>query len=75
MAVRYGTPKFLLRTTVRFFRNGRLRYVGTVRLFCKDTGTVRWYALKIKTPDFLHIAPAFCIQKQKTAETDAKWVN
>ena len=39
--VRYGTPQFLLRSTVRFFCNG----MGTVRLFRKGTGTVRWYAL------------------------------
>ena len=28
-----------------FFVMVRVRYVGTVRLFCKGTGTVRWYAL------------------------------
>ena len=31
--VRYGTPKFLTRSTVRWY--------GT--FFCKGTGTVRWY--------------------------------
>ena len=45
--------------TVRFFCDG----TGTVRLFCNGTGTVRyvgtWFELKI--PDFLHIAPAFCM--------------
>ena len=44
--VRYGTPQFLLRSTVRFFCNG----TGTVRLFLKGTGTVRWYAVGIKNP-------------------------
>ena len=43
--VRYGTPRFLLRGTVRFFCNG----TGTVRrygtLVCNGTGTVRWYAV------------------------------
>ena len=59
MAVRYGT---LLRyasifakkygTLVRyaFFVMIRVRYVGKVRLFCNDTGTVRWYAVWIKNP-------------------------
>ena len=40
---RYGTPQFLLRSTVRFFCNG--------------TGTVRWYALLIEKPRlFAHYA-------------------
>ena len=48
--VRYGTPQFLPRSTVRwydtpFFVMVRVRHVGTVRFFCKGTGTVRWYAL------------------------------
>ena len=39
----YGTPQFLLRSTVR--------------LFCNGTGTVRWYALLIKNPRlFAHYA-------------------
>ena len=33
MAVRYGTPPFLVRSTVR--------------CFCNGTGTVRWYAVGI----------------------------
>ena len=50
MAVRYGSPQFLLRITVRWYGTFfvvmvRVRYVGTVRLSCKGTGTVRWYAL------------------------------
>ena len=59
--VRYGTPQFLLRSTVHwygtFFFMVRVRYVGTVRLFCKGTGTVRWYALLIKNPElYAHYA-------------------
>ena len=42
---RYGTPQFLRRGTVRFFVMVRVRYVDTVRLFCKGTGTLRWYLL------------------------------
>ena len=41
--VRYGTPRFLLRSTVRwygtpFFGMLRVRYVGTVHIFCNGTG-------------------------------------
>ena len=51
--VRYGTPQFLRRGTVRFFCDG----TGTVRLFYNGTGTVRWYAVKIKNPRlFAHCA-------------------
>ena len=39
----------------------RVRYVGTL--------------FELKIPDFSHIAPAFCIQRQQTAETDAKCLN
>ena len=35
MAVRYGTLRLNFCLEVR--------YAGTVRLFCNDTGTVRWY--------------------------------
>ena len=35
----------------------RVRYVGTVRRFCKGTDTVRWYAILIKNPRlFVHYA-------------------
>ena len=44
-----------------FFVMVRVRYVGT------------WFELKI--PDFSHIAPAFCMQKQKTAKAEVKCVN
>ena len=73
MAVRYGTPQFLLRSTVRwygtpFFAMARVRYAffATVRL--RYVGTL----FEFKIPDFSHIAPDFCIQRQKTAEADAK---
>ena len=66
-----------------------VRYVGTVRLdFCLEVryaGTVRFFVMvrvryvcslfELKIPDFSHIAPHFCMQKQKTAEADAKCVN
>ena len=29
----------------------------------------------LKIPDFLHIAPAFCMQRQKTVKPEAKCVN
>ena len=70
----YGTPQFLLRSTVRFFCN----VTGTVRLFRQGSGLrVRYVGtlFELKIPDFSHIAPAFCIQRQKTAETDAKCLN
>ena len=36
--------------------------VGTVRLFCKGTGTVYFGTLfELKISDFLHITPAFCM--------------
>ena len=71
MAVRYGTPQFLRRDAVRFFCDG----TGTVRLFCNGTGTVPWYVVWIKIPDFSHIAPAFYMQKRKTAKAEVKCVN
>ena len=61
MAVRYGTPQFLLRSTVRFFVMVRVRYVGTL--------------FELKIPNFSHTAPNFCRQRQKTAAADAKCVN
>ena len=44
-----------------FFKMVRVRFVGTL--------------FELKIPDFSHIAPVFCMQKQKTAEADAKCVN
>ena len=37
-------------TLVRYAFFIKVRYVGTVRFFCKGTGTVRWYALRIQKP-------------------------
>ena len=68
---------------------GTVRWYGTVHLnFCKKYGTLGRYAFfvkvrvryvgtifELKIPDFSHIAPTFCIQRQKTAETDAKYMN
>ena len=67
MAVRYGTPRFLLRSTVRFFCNGTLvRYAFFVMVLVRYLGTL----FELKIPDFSHIAPDFCMQRQKTAEAD-----
>ena len=57
--VRCGTVRLSFCYEVRYvyFVMVRVRYVGTVRRFCKGTGTVRWYALLIKTPRlFAHYA-------------------
>ena len=70
MAVRYGTlvrypsifaKKYSSLVRYAFFVMVRIRYVGTL--------------FELKIPDFSHIAPTFCIQRQKTAETDAKCMN
>ena len=44
-----------------FFVIVRVRYVGTL--------------FEFKIPNFLYVAPTFCMQRQKTAEADAKYVN
>ena len=44
-----------------FFVMVRVRYVGTL--------------FEFKIPDVLHTAPAFCMQRQKTAKADTKCVN
>ena len=70
---------------------GTVRYVGTVRyasIFVKKYDTLVRYAFfvmvwvryvgrlfELKMPDFLHIAPDFCMQRQKIAAADAKCVN
>ena len=63
--VRYNTPQFLLRSTLRFFCN------VTVRLVCHGTGTL----FELKIPDFSQIGPDFRTQWQKTVKADAKCVN
>ena len=81
MAVRFGTVhlnfcyEVRYAGTVRFFIMIRVRYVGTVRFFVKVR--VRYFGtlFELKTPGFLHIALAFCTQRQKAAETYAKCVN
>ena len=68
-----------------------VRYVGTVRyasIFAKKYGMLVRYVFFVivrvryvgmlfesKIPHFSHQAPDFCIQRQKTAEADAKCVN
>ena len=54
-----GTGTVLVRYA--FFVMVRVRYVGTL--------------IELKIPDFSHIAPVFCMQRQKTAEADVKCVN
>ena len=79
MAVRYGTSHFLLRsndTLVRyaFFAMVWVRlvwYAFVVMVRVRYVGTL----FEIKIPDFLHITQDFCMQRQKTAEADAKCVN
>ena len=71
MAVRYGTPQFWLRSTIRFFVMVRVWYAFFVKVRVRYVGTL----FELKTPDFSQIALGFCVQRQKTAETDAKRVN
>ena len=68
-----------------------MQFVGTVRyasIFAKKYGTLVRYAffvmvrvryvgslLELKISDFWYIAPNYCMQSRKTAETDAKCVN
>ena len=68
-----------------------VRYVGTVRyasIFANKYGSLERYAFSVKVrvryvgtlfqlkiPNFSHFATAFYIQRQKTAETDAKGLN
>ena len=76
--VRY-TPQFLRRGTVRwygtlFFGDGTgtlVRYAFFVMVRVRYVGTL----FELKIPDFLHIAPAFCMLRQKTAEAEVKCVN
>ena len=51
----------MVRVQYVFFVMVRVRYVGTL--------------FELKIPDFSHIAPDFCIQRQKKAKADAKCVN
>ena len=80
MAVRYGTPQFLRRDTIRWYGmlflwwygyGTLVRYAIFVMVRVRYVGT--WFELKI--PDFSHIAPAFCMQRQKTDKAEVKCVN
>ena len=53
----------------------RVRYVGTVRFFVMVRAPYVGRLFELKIPDFLLIAPDFCMQRQKRAEADAKCVN
>ena len=48
-----------------------VRYASFVTVRVRYGGTL----FELKIPDFSHIAPNFCMQRQKTAEADAKCVN
>ena len=65
-AKRYGT---LVRYA--FFVMERVRYAFFVMVRVRYVGTL----FELKIPDFSHIAPAFCMQTQKTAEAEVKCVN
>ena len=69
--VRYASIFAKKYTFVRygFFVMVRVRYAFLV--IVRFVGTL----FKLKIPDSSHIAPAFCMQRQKTAEADAKCVN
>ena len=56
LARKYGTPFFVM-----------VRYVFFVIVYIRYVDTL----FEIKIPDFSHIAPAFCTQRQKTPEADA----
>ena len=61
---RYGTPQFLLRSTVRLYCNGTdtlVQYALFVKVRVQYVGTL----FELKIPDFSHIAVAFCMQRQK----------
>ena len=69
----YGTVRLNFRKEVQyaFFVMVRVRYAFFVMVRVRYVGTL--FGLKI--PDLSHIAPAFCVQRQKTAEADVKCVN
>ena len=74
MAVRYGTlvryasifaKKYGTLVRYAFFVMVRVRYVGTVRFFFVMVRV--WYVgtlFEFKIPDFSHVAPDFCMQRQ-----------
>ena len=66
LTTKYGTLVgyaffVMVRVWYAFFEMVRERNVGAL--------------FELKIPDFSHIAPAFCMQRQKTAKADAKCVN
>ena len=81
----------MARLCVQGSQYGTVRWCCTVRyasIFAKKYGTLVRYAFfgmvgvryvgtlfELKIPDFSHIARGFCMQRQKTAEADAKGVN
>ena len=85
----FQNPKLVIKdgSTVRYASIFAKRYGTLVRyaFFCNGTGTVRLFVMvrvryvstlfELKIPDFSYIAPDFCMQRQKTAKSDAKCVN
>ena len=60
------------KSRLRLFEYATLvRYAVVVMVRVWYVGTL----FELKIPDFSHIAPAFCVQRLKTAEADAKCVN
>ena len=63
------------RTQVYSFRSRRSIHSTTDRLTVMVRVRYVGMLFELKIPDFSHIAPAFCMQRQNTAEADAKCVN
>ena len=73
---RYGTTQFLLTSTVCFYSKPFFKWCGTLVLYAffvrvRYVGTL----FEFKIPGILHVALAFCMQRQKAAKADAKCVN
>ena len=68
--VLYGTPQFLLRSTVPWYGTFFFFFFVMVR-----TGTVLWYALLIKKTQTFRTLRWLFVNRSKTAKTDAKCVN
>ena len=72
--VRYASifaKKYDTQVRYAFFVRVRLQNAFFAKVLVLYVGKL----VEFKTPDFSHIAPAFCVQRQKAAETNAKCVN
>ena len=65
MAVQFGTIRLNFCEEIRyaFFVMVRVRYAFSIMVRVQYVG--KWFEFKI--PDFSHIAPTFCMQRQRTA--------